>query len=564
MPKSFTLAATAGVAPLDNVFDITNEMRSDPQWNIGAYWYMKVKCISNSAQDRNFAFAGGGPRGFLHIKCPASPAISEVEAPKNTQVLQADAETATLAFQYVDQKVWTSGNLTITDICLAPLSCDSYNCPPASKLKGAGLFGGSEFQCCKKKECQEEAVQCAPATQWDEAENYSSGKFGYDRTSCCVPKQCPADICVNKTEWKAKVDTAPLGSTEEECCEEAYCHTHECPSDALWITLSKKFPNGSSRRGSTDDACCVPRYCNNPTDLVVPQSFDCGPASDWRLKPDASSIRAFNKSSCCDQLKCDEVTCANDTQWAGHKANANMIVGNTVDECCEKRWCSSYTCSSDDKLKKLSNPGRRQGNSDEECCTAKVCKDYRCSDFTKWVPKAPQYAQSDLDRNGTTDEECCDPIWCLPEICDPASAWKPKTGVGSTGADRLQGNTFEQCCDATYCEDFVCDTDVNRTGKGTAWYKKIDTNTYKWQGSTNEECCTPLYCSQYTTSRPSRWIRKKDPSLQGSTDEECYLPRLCSDYCCAGDDKELVPNPEKHMGSTDRECCVAKVDVPAA
>ncbi|CAK9058414.1 unnamed protein product [Durusdinium trenchii] len=100
-------------------------------------------------------------------------------------------------------------------------------------------------------------------------------------------------------------------------------------------------------------------------------------------------------------------------------------------------------------------------------------------------------------------------------------------------------------------------SDVNNTGVGTQWYKRVDTNIYKWQGSTNEECCMPIFCSQYTTSHPTRWTRKKDPSAKGSTDMECYDPLLCSDYCC---DKqaglEHRPNADKHQGSTDEECCV--------
>ena len=52
------------------------------------------------------------------------------------------------------------------------------------------------------------------------------------------------------------------------------------------------------------------------------------------------------------------------------------------------------------------------------------------------------------------------------------------------------------------------------------WYKKVDTNAYKWQGSTNEECCIPKYCSQYTTATPTQWKRKPQKNALGSTDVE--------------------------------------------
>eukprot|EP00913_Durusdinium_trenchii_P000111 g100.t1 len=145
-------------------------------------------------------------------------------------------------------------------------------------------------------------------------------------------------------------------------------------------------------------------------------------------------------------------------------------------------------------------------------------------------------------------QECCDQLICLPEICDPATQWKPKENNGT-----LLGSTFEQCCEPIFCNSFVCDTDERGTGVGTQWYKKMDTNTYKWQGSTNEECCLPKYCSQYTTQHATRWKRKTEPGLLGSTDVECYDPRWCSDYCCGNEQKVRMPNADKHQGSTDQE-----------
>jgi len=91
---------------------------------------------------------------------------------------------------------------------------------------------------------------------------------------------------------------------------------------------------------------------------------------------------------------------------------------------------------------------------------------------------------------------------------------------------------------------------------GTKWYKRIDTNAYKFQGSTDEECCLPKYCSQYSTSAPTEWKRKPDKNALGSTDVECYDQKYCSEYCCIGDNMILKPNSQNHVGSTDRECCL--------
>ncbi|CAE7360536.1 unnamed protein product [Symbiodinium sp. CCMP2592] len=268
---------------------------------------------------------------------------------------------------------------------------------------------------------------------------------------------------------------------------------------------------------------------------------------DYGLKPDAANVMGNSREECCDVKKCDTFECPNNTQW---EPNPKAVVGSTIKQCCTKKMCDTHTCSKD-SLQKKPVKGL-QGSTDDECCEHKFCTAWTCSDKTKWVHKSAQHGATNLDRRGFSDEECCDEKYCLAEICDPATQWKGKEGL-----DKIQGSTHEQCCEKIFCDDFVCDTDVNGTGVGTQWYKRVDTNTYKWQGSTNEECCLPIYCSQYTTSHPTRWVRKKDASLHGSTDVECYDPLWCSEYCC---DKqsglELRPNAKQHQGSTDEECCV--------
>ncbi|CAJ1341219.1 unnamed protein product [Effrenium voratum] len=60
-----------------------------------------------------------------------------------------------LEFQYLKPGNWTSGQIFMTDICLTPQSCDTYQCPSHSKLKGTGVFGHSEARCCQQRLCEE-------------------------------------------------------------------------------------------------------------------------------------------------------------------------------------------------------------------------------------------------------------------------------------------------------------------------------------------------------------------------------------------------------------------------
>eukprot|EP00437_Effrenium_voratum_P002997 CAMPEP_0181433942 /NCGR_PEP_ID=MMETSP1110-20121109/19561_1 /TAXON_ID=174948 /ORGANISM="Symbiodinium sp., Strain CCMP421" /LENGTH=598 /DNA_ID=CAMNT_0023557429 /DNA_START=33 /DNA_END=1829 /DNA_ORIENTATION=- len=543
LPKEVVLVddenGGAAMNPMDSVFDLEKlraALKEDPEWKIGMPWILKATFSSDSKVDRKFGFSSGGADGgFLEITVPAGCQEKDIQVFDEVELSGAEVE-----FQYMKPTKWTSGKIVISGICLAPRSCDNFDCPaPAMKKKGKGLFGFSSSRCCDFRTCTEIPGVCEPATMYDKAPKFEK-KHGHDNSTCCLPKYCKKDLCANDTKWVDKGDLV-LGSTKEECCETQECASYTCSQD-LMRSLPKLLEDGSARLGSTDEECCEGEYCQMDN-----YSFDCGPAEDYGLVANASNVLGNSKEKCCDVKKCDTYKCPDNTTW---EPNPKAVVGSTIEQCCTKKMCDTYTCSKD-SLQKTPVKGL-QGSTDEECCETKFCTAWTCSDKTKWVHKSAQHGKTNLDRRGFSDEECCDEKYCLEEICDPATQWKGKEGL-----DKIQGSTHEQCCEKIFCDDFVCDTDVNGTGVGTQWYKRVDTNTYKWQGSTNEECCMPIYCSQYTTSHPTRWVRKKDASLHGSTDVECYDPLWCSEYCC---DKqsglELRPNAKQHQGSTDEECCV--------
>eukprot|EP00930_Biecheleria_cincta_P085611 TRINITY_DN74999_c0_g1_i1.p1 TRINITY_DN74999_c0_g1~~TRINITY_DN74999_c0_g1_i1.p1 ORF type:complete len:586 (-),score=83.27 TRINITY_DN74999_c0_g1_i1:13-1770(-) len=533
LPSTFTFGESVGLSPLDAVWDtaaLRAALAKDSEWTIGQPWLLSAKFTSDSTVDRTFAFSGGGSQGFLTITVPAGAQEQRIEA-KGT-VLGAASHTE---FQYRAPSNFTSGAITMTDICLVPQTCDGYACPSSMKLKGASIFGRSDQRCCEFRKCQDE-VACTPSTQYNAKSDFVT-KIGYTKAHCCDAIFCPANLCENMTKWTDKGGSGVLGSTKEECCEPKECESYSCSDAKLWTKLSPKKANNSTRYGWSDEECCDPKYCS---------LYDCQPNITYVQKANASVTMGSTRDACCDIMNCSEFVCPDDTKW---KKRGNETPGNTVDQCCEKVWCNAHRCSSADLQLKVS-AGQRQGSTDDECCEQKFCKDYSCSDATKWQKRSDQYSSNNTDRRGFSDEECCDSKICLPEICDPATQWVP------IKATNVQGSTLEQCCTPIYCSKYVCDTDLDGDGKGTQWLKRVDTNTFKWQGSTNEECCLPIYCSQYTTSNVTRWKRKADEGLKGSTDAECYDPRLCSDYCCIDDSKVLRANPEKHQGSTDSECCV--------
>eukprot|EP00440_Ansanella_granifera_P038298 gb/GFBE01041552.1/.p1 GENE.gb/GFBE01041552.1/~~gb/GFBE01041552.1/.p1 ORF type:complete len:594 (+),score=149.98 gb/GFBE01041552.1/:1-1782(+) len=543
LPLEFNISQDKATAPLDSIWDtetLRAALKADEDWAIGKSWMLQAKFTSDSDVNHTFAFAGSGG-GFLKITVPASVQEKVIQV---NDVVSQPAERA--EFQYVGPAGWTTGKIYMTDICLTPMSCDFYSCPPSSHLKAPGLFGNSYSECCVKRICKEEAVECLPASQYRKHDNYSSEdnpKLGWDLESCCVPMFCPDNLCANDTQWKDKGETGLVGSLPEECCEERFCSKYNCSDARRWKKLPIWLESGKARQGSTDQECCDPIYCSD---------FGCDSYAHYVPKAGAEEIMGSDRDTCCDVQNCSNFTCPNNTFW---RPKEDALLGNSEEECCEKLVCSDYTCSSD-RLQYLPNASGRQGSTDDECCEVKSCKDWTCSDPSMWVKRPEQTAASNTDRRGWSDEECCDKVYCLAQTCDPSTQWTPKPPLPD-GKPR-QGSKWEQCCDPVYCSDYVCDTDTDGDGMGTAWYKKVDTNHYKFQGSSEEECCYPIYCSQYTTTHETRWKRKADLNIQGSTDKECYDPRLCSDYCCADETLLKIPNDHLHQGSTDAECCMPR------
>ncbi|CAE7773006.1 unnamed protein product [Symbiodinium microadriaticum] len=196
------------------------------------------------------------------------------------------------------------------------------------------------------------------------------------------------------------------------------------------------------------------------------------------------------------------------------------------------------------------------GSTHDECCEKKSCHDWKCSDPTKWVQQADESSLG-VERHGWSDEECCTPLMCSTIDCVPESLWAPKSAEELEG---LLGSTSKQCCNPRWCKDYTCTGDIPAENvTSTKWYKKVDTNHFKFRGSTDEECCHPKYCSEYTTEFPSKY-RRKPEDLQGkprlgSTEAECYDELKCSDYCCKDKALQLKEDAAQLLGSTDQECC---------
>jgi len=577
MDQTYTFASSSGLATNQAAgFDKTKlqeALTADSDWNIqGVQWILQAKFTSDSQVDRVFGFAGGDTDGstgghFLTITVPAGVQNKTIKAEAVPATPGDNAE-----FQYISHAAYTSGPITMSEICLAPQTCASYldSCPVGEQKKTGVdltlLVGDKESTCCESIMCKD-TVSCEPSTKYEQMSNFESKK-GHDKDGCCNKKSCPVNgTCEPASQYSKKTGTGILGSTKDECCQPKTCDSYVCTDAALWVL--KNVTDLSAILGSTDEECCEARHCS---------VFDCEGAGEWVKKENASEIQGDSTAQCCDPKLCHVFDCGDEALMS---RNTNAVQGNTTEECCIRRRCVDYLtengrkCQSDKLKPKFGEtPGAMGGSSDEQCCEPLTCEEYllqtkdkgKCEQHTMWLPLPTVYADNNTDRIGFSDEECCSKKMCTSNLCDPSTKWQPKTDV-----ETIQGSTQVMCCDYIYCANFTCDTDDDGDGVGTQWIKKRDTNHFKFQGSTDEECCTPLYCSQYTTDDPRLWKRKKNldgtlkRGLLGSSDYECYDPKLCSDYCCIDDLKGLRNNASEFMGDSDAECCVLKtVLAPAA
>jgi len=545
-------------APQDGVFSnfpqgqndsLTTALKADADFVIGKRWMLKMKVINDGDHNRTFGFQGGGGSSGGFLTFNAAPGTHVIDIQDN--IASADHTEfqyrgATGCTQDANCDQISSGEILMSDICLAPVVCKSFVCPtPTATPRMFKLLddqiGSSDAECCELRKCKAENVQCTPATQYANQADYDS-RAGYTVDECCTVKNCPTDICNETSKWSPKSGTGLLGSTVEECCDSKECRDWPCTSapNSKWKKKQAQ-DSGDTAKGSSDLECCDKITCDS---FVLPYQM----RTVFKMKANAAEIQGDTLAECCDSQMCKDYDCPDNTQWK--PIEGNLKAGSTTEECCEKQMCSTFNCSKSG-LQPKRNRSSRQGQSDEECCELKFCKDHTCSDATKWVHFSDLSSTTDVDRRGDSDRECCEPIMCQVAVCSPVTAWKPKADITN-----IQGSTRDQCCRPFFCGDFRCATDADGDGVGTKWYKRIDTNAYKFQGSTDEECCLPKYCSQYSTSAPTEWKRKPDKNALGSTDVECYDQKYCSEYCCIGDNMILKPNSQNHVGSTDRECCL--------
>jgi len=537
------LSAHGNVIRGSNLTELREALSSSGVWALQRRWQFKAKVTSGYTTPLRFGFAGGN--GFFTFEVNGSASDQIIDLTEAVKCAPGDA-----AFEYLGTTpgVLSTHSVVFSDLCLRQVPCASFEgCVPSYHYKPKASSSGDNFdQCCEPLYCRDTA-SCAPSTQWEQEPDFAS-RMGNNKDHCCKSKTCPADTC-NSTQYVAKSGSGILGSSIGECCNPRYCADYTgCSAGNDEAKLPDRNDDGSPRLGSTDAECC---------NVVPCAEFNCTSSDGLWTTPAEPTGHGHTFAGCCEPLFCANFSCAS-TKWTD-KVSA-PVQGNSTERCCQPIYCANYNCT-DESLVLMTSASTRLGSTDGECCESKLCKDYACSDQTKYVKK-PLVIEAGsgehVARAGFSDSECCAPLYCRDFSCT-SSKWKSK---GLASDDETLGSTPEECCDKIFCENYTCTTDYDGDGNGTQWYKRVDTNAFKWQGSSDEECCHPLYCSQYTTSFPSKWSRKVQaagaPAVLGTTDVECYDPVTCDKFCgCDQQGMVLRPDANNTQGSTASECCEA-------
>eukprot|EP00913_Durusdinium_trenchii_P034780 g32534.t2 len=252
-----------GKNKLDSIWDVDKlreALSKEERWVIGEPWLLKATFTNNGNVPRMFGFQAGQDKGFMNILVPAGCVECTLSSSGPVLTSAQHAE-----YLYRDEKPFTSGEVTMSNICLTPQVCKNFECPhPQTQKLKPESFGFSEAACCEPRKCSDE-VTCAPTTQWEPRKDFDT-RLGSTPQGCCVAKYCPADLCDNITGWDKNPATGLKGHGrlaatitnitvkgwgDIECCEEKKCSEFEIQPELKSHWKLKEIGKADPKRDPT-------------------------------------------------------------------------------------------------------------------------------------------------------------------------------------------------------------------------------------------------------------------------------------------------------------------------
>ena len=481
------------------------------------------------------------------------------------------------------------------------VTCSTFDgCPDGMEII-PDANGESESECCQKKTCESNGVQCkttacsSPEGCWDQLTDVR----GDSEEECCVKALCSDDIC--EPGFKLKEGNLS-GRSNSDCCEpKPLCSSEvECPEDHIpkageprgdskedcclmkkcgengWDETkcleSDKAMGDSNERGNTADLCCVTRSCHDNG-----YDADSTKCPDGLTGVDDDNIIGDNEEDCCVAGKCqdngwDAAKCSLMSSLSKPHQKINEPRGDSVGECCQEKLCSDYYFDGDSCSEREGGPddagtwtGAAQvcftvdnqypGQEREDVMSRKLKTNCsftsQGSGPTKLVSGAVRIPGSGSTQE-TQKSTCCIPKTC-GELnsdnsiqCDDGKTFVPGKTVDT---DTESSSLAEQCCSTSKCpDDYKSDQDCESAFDESGEFYELNNGVDNWAelDSTKENCCKPKKCIDIFSDAKCAADNVARPKFnQISANEEIIV------------DAEVIAQNPEYVGKEGGNCCTA-------
>ena len=392
------------------------------------------------------------------------------------------------------------------------VSCSIFEGCPEGKEIISDANGESESDCCQKKTCEINEIQCPTSECHDDDGCWDAipDARGDSPEECCVKALCSADKCdagyklrpAHSGRDEPGLAREPnSGRNNEDCCEpKSRCVGDICDTDGYRRKPLGSPPGSESGKrplGDTIEECCELKECYNSEDEGMVQESRCG---------EEGANNGIPYVTCDSDLCSDPTNCCVDVELETQcflDADGEIDTGFSLPGCVAHagRPCSNFegveACEADDGdcvwiegdipqgngwdnnkcqdpakggqsgWEQTPNPNNEniKGNTKEICCQLKTCVQ------NGWCPEAGAdcdnsdecdtgytTVEADSDVRGNNKEMCC-----IKDKCT-VSGWGPdRCRIESDGqkpsfrGDTAVGNSVDECCEGRICSDYYFD-----------------------------------------------------------------------------------------------------------
>ena len=455
------------------------------------------------------------------------------------------------------------------------VSCSTFDGCPDDMEINPNANGESESECCQKKTCESNGIQCSTSACsssegcWD----LLTGARGDSEEECCVKALCTDDKCDPGYKLRERHPERPhepnSGRSNSDCCEEKpRCSPSICAIDGYESKSTRAPP-----KGDTLHECCNLKYCWAASDDDLPEDLSpptCEGSNDGVAT--CSGNADENGDPCVLNATRDDCAvrggscvfspgapCALNTDGSGCVVEGGNCVYTPGQTTEANGWndekCGDTTLGGGDGLEQVKNDDGAEmgqtirGNTKDLCCQPKTCH------VNGWVVGGSNANDCDdgykptEDANVRGDDKstCCVQKTCEENGWNDDQCRIQDTEKPSRKPSDTVGDSVNECCESRLCSDYYFNGEKCTTHKGGIDYDgaPLDTssdcftkaNQYPGQEIDSDGQEVPITnrklkenCAFYNRTLVSGSVK-----VPGTTDVEvkkntCCIPKKCGDF----------------------------------